>query len=336
MYRSFILALISVGTLCGCSSVSSVSDARKASNRDGLIYYMPEKDILISITKSQDDALSATVSAGDAYPDLSVPYILQFNTNLVGKNVINVTVKENGLLSSTKSVTTAGIGQALVNLAETAGAAAGLAAAPPPAAGKKCSRGTQTYLVTAKTGETGELCDGITFAVNLAIADPFASGSPLTLGKKHGYQDGENVSGVFYRQPLPYKVTLSSKSGDFPDQRAIVFSPSGASVGFLPVKKTLFANNEADLGFADGVPTKWDQTTDGELVALFKIPADILSAYFAAVGRIFDAFKARDEKDASAMDASTKLELAKLKAKACKDAIAVNDTATIDQLECGK
>ena len=105
---------------------------------------------------------------------------------------------------------------------------------------------------------------------------------------------------------------------------------------FWLVNDSSASSNEADFGFVDGMPTKYDQEVDGELVALFKLPAEVIGAYFGAVGKLFDNFKARDTKEAEVLAAATKADLAKKKYDACLDAIKNKNDTLIAQLECGK
>ena len=138
-------------------------------------------------------------------------------------------------------------------------------------------------------------------------------------------------SGIFYRQNEPYLVKAE---GPGINMQQLVFSPSFADTAFLPVKKTFFADNEADFTFTDGVPTKYKQSTSGEAIALVKLPADIFSAYFAAIGSVFDAFKTNDTKEKDALTQSMKLELAKLKYDACIKAITAKDNDALKSLGC--
>jgi hypothetical protein len=138
-------------------------------------------------------------------------------------------------------------------------------------------------------------------------------------------------SGVFYRQNEPYNITVT---GNGVKVAKIVFSPSSSPTEFLPASRTFFSNNSAEFTFVDGVPTKYKQDTDGELAALFKLPGDVLSAYFSAIGSIFDSFKSNDTKQSDALSASLSLELQKQKVNACLAAIKANDTQKIKDLGC--
>lgn len=163
---------------------------------------------------------------------------------------------------------------------------------------------------------------GITVNISRAVA-PGVKGHNKAADKAH--------SGVFYRQNEPYVMTATGQGFN---EAAVVYSPSNAETLFLPVAKTFFANNEADFSFRDGVPTKYKQETEGEAVALLKLPAEVIAAYFKAVGGVFDSFKSNDQKEAAALNASVALELARQKYAACVDAIEQGDEDLIKSLEC--
>jgi hypothetical protein len=126
---------------------------------------------------------------------------------------------------------------------------------------------------------------------------------------------------VFYRQSEPYEITVKDSSTNANYQK-IILSPSQSKISFLPISKTLFANNEASFTFEDGIPKSAKQDTDGELIALVKIPADIIGAYFAAIGSVFNSFKTNDTAKTDALAANLKLELEQRKYNECKAALA--------------
>jgi hypothetical protein len=80
--------------------------------------------------------------------------------------------------------------------------------------------------------------------------------------------------------------------------------------------------------------TKFKEEKDGEAVALFKIPADVLAAYAKAIGQVFTEFGSNADKETSALNKSTTLELARKKADACLSAIKANDENQIKALGC--
>src|SRR5439155_15354195 len=132
----------------------------------------------------------------------------------------------------------------------------------------------------------GSSAAGSLTAVPSAASSPAVGGVPTV--------PGTSKAGVFYRQEEAFKVTAE---GAGLKVTTIVLSPSLAPTRFLPIFGSLFASAEADFGFVDGMPTKYDQNADGESIALLKLPADVIAAYFGAVGKMFDNFKARDTKE---------------------------------------
>jgi len=180
-----------------------------------------------------------------------------------------------------------------------------------------------TYVFIFDTPVQGAIVCDIT--VNIT-----AIGTPPTTGHSRG--TGQAQSGVFYRQNLPYLMTAD---GSDVHTAAFVYSPTESPTYFLPISRTFFSNNSAEFGFAEGMPKTYKQETQGEIVALLKIPADVVAAYFAAMGSLFDAFKSRDSKEAEVLAGSVKLELAKQKYDACIAAIKANDQTRIKELACG-
>ena len=88
------------------------------------------------------------------------------------------------------------------------------------------------------------------------------------------------------------------------------------------------------LRLLKGYLPKYKQDTEGEVVALLKLPADIIGSYFTGIGNLFSSFKTKDEGEADALAESLKLELAKKKYDACILAIKAKDDAMIKALGC--
>lgn len=319
--KNAILAL-TPAILFGCSSIESVQYSKDEAV-EGLTYYMPKKDISIKIIKLGGKITTVTIETTSAYPDLSTAYNLEFKKSLAGKNVANIGVDTNGLLTSTKSTMTSGVSEAFKNLGEAIGTAVGLSA-PAEAAADTCIDGTHSFTMPARDTRT-TVC-GLQVNITKLMNEPTPGALP-TNNKKNSPR-----AGIFYKQAEPYRATIT---GTY-NISTIIFSPSEARVNFLPISGTFFSNNEADFGFTDGMPTKYNQSTDGEVIGLLKLPADVLASYFGAIGKVFDSFKTKDDKESEVMLASTRLDLAKLKYQACIDAIQSKNNTTIEQLNCGK
>ncbi len=317
--KIFIAGLLAV-LVSGCASFESAS-VGTGTTKVGLLYYMPKKDVVITATVASKKITAVSIDLSPAYPDISNAYLLNHSRNWIGKNVSEIEINQ-GLLTSSKATVTSGVGDVLKGVAATAGALGALAfdgekKAPP------CADGTYKNIidVTQKTNDT--IC-----GLSIAVKKHFSQTTSMTIPKPD-----ESTSGVFYRQNLPYDVDVTASS-NLVVASALVFSPSESPTYFLPIAKTLFANNNAEFTFNDGVVTKYKQDTDGELIGLLKLPADVIGAYFSAAGGVFDAFKTRNTSEAGSLDESLKLELAKKKYDACLAAIKANDQTQITALSC--
>ena len=65
-----------------------------------------------------------------------------------------------------------------------------------------------------------------------------------------------------------------------------------------------------------------------------KLPSDIISAYFSAIGSIFDSFKQADQSESAALTESLKLEYSKQKVSDCIDAVKAKDDDRYKELGC--
>jgi hypothetical protein len=370
--------------LASCAAIQSVVAPTKV---DGLAYYMPMKDIVITVTPgdaakppaAQAAAPSGTppakpvppkiaIAVTKSYPDRSKPYALRFGTNAFGTHTLDVVVTEQGLLSSAKSTTTSTVQDALKGLASAAGMASVFAMERSEGETAPCAAGDNVFVFTPPLEDTsyracelvvtivplrGSLADGVRrvgieemrFATMRSEARkekrellrsrdaPQESVVQEALGKSGADETADTQhAGVFYRQELPYLVTVSSGAGVH--QAAVVMSPSRSPTNFLPAKRTFFANNKAEFGFTDGVPKSYLQQTEGEGTAIFQVPAIVVGAYFEAAGKMFDNVKNTNAKEIEMLNQELKLELARRKVQACLAAIAVNDTAKIAELGC--
>ncbi|MND76014.1 hypothetical protein D3C80_676490 [compost metagenome] len=314
--------IVSVSALCifSCSSIKSIEQPT-ADNIDGLTYYMPKKDFVVTINVEKNAIKKISLGTTPSYPDLSKQYVLSHGSNFLGKNTLDVAVTEKGLLTSSKSTTVSHVTDVFKNLATTYGQLKVFSLDGESTPVGSCTTDGEHIFTYSSTG-TYSPCD---------IAVTISKAEPSNETRAHAKKAEESYSGIFYRQNEPYVV---SATGQGLNVSSIVFSPSNSKTLFLPVSRTFFANNEADFAFVDGVPTKYKQDTDGEAIALFKLPADIIGAYFGAIGSVFDSFKSNDGKEAEALNSSLSLELAKKKYSACIEAIDSKDEKIIKELGC--
>lgn len=336
--RALTLLLVTAAslTLNGCAAVNSTS--APATSSGGLLYYMPMRDIQIAVTNANGKITSITATASTSYADRTKSYKLDYQPHLLAKNTMDLDVSEAGLLTSSKANQTGDAVAALGGLGTLAGymrgsgvgvqsaASTTVQASEPPSLCK--FDGTHTFLLSAKPSET-TVCGSIKVTVERLAWAPKTLSDPTS-----NLQDGSSYAGIFYRTNLPYKVTMTSEGLN---AQTVVHSPSESPTHFLPVARTLFANNDAKITLSNGagVPSKYVQDTDGELAALLKLPAAIVTPYFAAIGQMFQFRSAERTQQAGDMTSAVSLELAKIKYQKCLDAIEAKDTELISSLRCG-
>lgn len=314
--------------LSGCSSLTTQSGAGPGDG-DGLVYYMPNRDFVVTITKASGKFTGLTLGTTPAYADYSKSYVLQYDRNLVAKNKLDVEISPAGLLTIGKSTTTGDVVDVFKHLGASAGVLGALRSrlqVPVKPVGVTCdSDGTHTFVLSSVTSSS-DIC-GNQFNVRISRLWSEKDRSRVATGKGDGFAH----SGLFYRMNLPY---LMEATGQGLNAATVVLSPSESKILFLPIARTLFSTNDAQVSLADGVPTKYVQETDGELISLLKLPAAIIGGYFEAIGAVFGKFSATDTVEAKALIDALKLELAKQKYEACLVAIRAKDDKAIDDLKC--
>lgn len=320
-----LLALASIVT--GCSSLNSAPFSK---SEKGLTYYMPKKDIKVTVVR-EESKTTVTIGTTDAYADHEHPFILNYERSLLARTELKVGVNTAGLLTSTKSVTTPSIGDALKSIASSLGASKRYSTLSTEQT--ECPKGTFTHIYTLPLDSKIDQPCGL----KVAIAPMFKVSKEESLLMARKPAEGlPGSSGIFYRQDLPYLVHVIDQSGKGVNTTDVVSSPSESPIRLLPVARTLFAINTADFAFTDGVPTKFDQDSDGEFLAALKIPADVIGAYFEAVSKAFGDRKDASGKEADALLAKLQLELTKEKFKNCMDAIKKGDDTLVQTLGCGQ
>lgn len=316
--------------LAGCSSLQSSRSPGHA-GVEGLVYYLPNADIQLTVVKAGDAITAVTIGVTPSYPDLGHRYVLSHERNPVGKSTLNVGVAS-GLLQSTRATSVSQVADIVTSIAGAVGTGRGLASASAVGVSPCPAAGTFTFVYpTAASSPPPRSACGLTVDIAPLGIDAAPAVAPAMPPGPDGAGEEVGYSGLYFRQNEPYLVTVSNGF----DVAAIVFSPTRSPTFRLPVKRSFFADNDADFAFVNGVPTKYEETTGSEVVALLQLPATIVSAYFKAVGAIFDSFKSSDASQANALSAQLALELAKRKYDACIVAIRNKDDATIQQLGCG-
>jgi len=327
------IALFIAGStvLQGCAGLrSSVIEEKDRPERtaEGVTYHLPMRYFLLQIDREGGATKSASFSTTAAMPDLSKTYILSYHRHLIGKTTTTIGVGPSGLLTNADTSTTDSAAELAKIVPKSYPKMAGLAIqntlVPPPCA----SEGSLIFVFHEEV--KGRLCD-VEFSIERL---PLAAGTPPK-EFKDADKDVRSVTGVFYRQERPFLTTLKfpTKKGSI-DASQILLAPNQSPVMLLPYARTVFAVNDGRITLVDGTPQQYVQSTDGEFVALLNIPSAILSGYFTAVGNVFSAFSARDEKEQQLAVQKYKLALLAYKLARCKEALEQKDTTAMETLQC--
>lgn len=333
--------VVCVATAClgalasGCASYVS-SQALGFRPAHGLVYYLPRRPIIAQVVVTADSrgdkVETPSIAAASAIPDIAHQYILTTSVNLISENHVSLAVSSTGLLESANSNVTSGLSTILSNLATAGGTIHGarteaFVVSPsshqqaPSAPADQCLPG-QTYNLVfwPRIGDASErLCS---FQVTL---EPILAASQGRSSAERRRSDGHYVSrrdhgsGVYYRTELPYLVTFRPKgASDASDSVSfIASSPDEAPAEFLPIQRTLFANNNVTLTMKDGELASFDQDNAGEFVGLTSVPATVLGNYFTAISNIVP-------KRTSANAADVQGAIDNLERQSCKNAFAAN------------
>ncbi len=308
--------------LGGCVSGirSSRLEAGKAADA-GLVYFLPDRDVVVTVVSVKDKGSELTVAASDAMPDPKAAYLATIPRNHTGTVDSTLAVNDRGLLDSDSSTSvTSSVADILSKLAVARDLPFRGAERTDPKV--DCSL-PGTYRVTIPLGELPaepvEFCD---YRIEVQPS-PARADLPLSVVNA----GGKAQPGLFYRIPVPYDVTLT---GHGSRRTYVVLSPTGSPTYFLPLAGSTFAASSGTLGFKDGVPTRYRQNIGNETVGLLSIPATVLQNYFAAVGAMFTVRKDAGDKEAAYLNQLNTLAVSEARRAACaKVAAESNDVEEI-------
>jgi len=333
--------------LSACTNTTST--LVKNEGVDGLTYFMPNKDFIVTITMTEPDGKvpskvsDVVFSTTSAYADRSKQYVIQHGVNWLNDNKLAVTVSESGLLKTSTSTSKTKVTEVFEGIATTAGY--GVLKQTEPS----CNNGGNYVFIYQPDIKPPVNC-GVTIDI---------SQLPKTTDtiKSHSKKPDSSYSGVFYRQEEAYKIKATTADGSI-NKEAIIYSPSGSEVLFLPISRSLFGDSEATLTFKDGMPTGYIQDDKSEIVGALAIPAKVIGAYFNAVGELFSAFSTKNTNESALIKSESELEiekrnsqrdlellkiesdykfkLAELKAQACKSAVDDKNQDLVDSIGCSK
>lgn len=327
----FIITLLTIVIITSaCSSMNSIVEPDTDKLKNGLPYYMPKKDFLVTVTV-KEGVESFVASTTPAYPDLSQIFVLKYQDSLIGDNLLTVGIDTHGLLTGINAKTVSQLNQIFKNIARSAGAISTLRTSGTGEPKLDCPNDGTYVFRYEKAGGPQEACNKI--KVEISQLGEFKLPKEAM---EHGKKGNTKHSGVFFKQEIPYIVRITQETSDGKEiiQEDLVFSPTESPVYFLPISESLFANKDATFVFTDGMVTSYQQDNKSELVALAGLPADLISGYFESIGNIFGQISTASTQEKSAVQSSLSLELAKMKNELCIAAIKANNTDAIKQLQC--
>jgi hypothetical protein len=331
--RSFLWLLPALACT-GCASVTSRVLKTDNPTADGLVYYMPRKDVIVTVTLAAATAPAVAaptikIETSTAYADNSRAFVANYRRNLIGKNQLTMVVNTQGLLESSKAQTTSNLAEIIKEMAGAAGTIGALTMDPASATATVTCPATASVVMRIPVDEGAGIgvhqfnsYPNCPIVVEIKGVPKFDSVKANVRSTRSNPRD----SGFFYRQNRPYKVHVVFGHWEADD---LVQLPNDAPIQFLPVERSLFANNLSDLKFTDGMPTTYGQEVDGELLAVAKLPAEVIKAYFAAVGNVFSQKKSAVDNEQQYLASVMTLMQKQAATEACLVAMQAKDDALI-------
>lgn len=336
----------------GCAPIQSKPLDGKT-NVEGLVYYLPKRDIVVTLTRPKDAPVTLSASSGTAYADLSKRYLLTTKGTPAGERTLDVGISEAGLLQSANAQLVSEVGAIAAAIASSAGGLPFRSARSRQT--QSCTQLAAYSIAIDGSNAVENFCG---FRIEVA-AIPFSIQPTAAPGGGNAATDGQvaeptpvgvsaydvvpapSGAGYYYRQARPYRVRVCPyKSGSKNcASREMVLdvvlnSPTGAPIHFIPVSKALFADNDSQVTFSDGMLTQYKEVKGSELLGLTSIPADVIAAYFKAAGGLFDFLEDKNTSDVEQVNGQLALKLAKMRYDACLVAINNKDEPAIKSLGC--
>ena len=328
-----VLVPLFVVTIAGCAAgikstpIHAVDQqgTHTAKAADGLIYFLPERDVIVSVTVTGKDKSRielVNVASADARPDFQSGFAATIPRNWAGVNDATIQVNDKGLLhTETKTETTSSLTDILRAAASAAGVARMNESRVLPLGSTECPEGVwKTQFSLPLTNATW---------CGYRIAE--ASDSDDLLGANQSAD--APAKGLFYRIQIPRKVTVS-KDG-FENQVFTIFSPTGSKTFFLPLAGSAFGTNKATFAFDQGVPTKYHQSVGNEVQGVLGAPAAVLQSYYASIGAMFGAKKEALSGEADYATQISALAIANARNEACVAAVRASADLTAIKAACG-
>lgn len=325
------MLVCSVVMLQGCAGIQS-NVLKEHQKIEGLAYHLPMRYFVLTVVRAKNSTTSAEWSESEVVADTRKTYALDYNPHLIGKTDTTIEVSVSGLLGTANTKTADSVA-ALEQVVETKSLP--MKGAIARMEGECGADGTFIYLFEGTT-TPARLCGDIEYGVTPL---PLARGESNTTSASKPADADIGVSaatGVFYRQQRPYiaHVRVGAGSDIRVETSRILLAPNESPVMLLPYARTLFSANDGKITLDKGMPTKYEQSTDGEFVALLKVPAAVLSAYFTAMGNVFSAFSSNATKEQELAIKQYNLALLAYRLERCQEAFKKDDKTAMETLQC--
>lgn len=315
---ALLLNILFICLISACASFTSTT-YRSNENANGLSYYLPKKDLLITISYKDNKLDTILIGTTKAYPDMDKQYLLNYKYNLFGENKITLEVNEIGLLNgSNESETKSRINEIFKNLGTAAGHGSALFEGTinkekketEPIKKAECPDGTYSWIFSPPVSGTethSENTCGFTIEISTL-------GNNQQNEARDTFNKDQEYVGLFYRQEIPYRVRVYNK--EKVNVAGIVSSPTFSKTFFLPIAKTFFSDNNTKITMQEGVAKKVVEETKSEFESLTQIPASFIDAYFTAIGGIFTKLNTNATNEKSFLANEHKLRLCEAALKA--------------------
>lgn len=322
------LTAISVATcVSSCGSVRSKAGANPSVD-SGMAYRLAKKRLVIKLVVSEKGQRTATADVTSAFGDPSTLIVASVPANQAFETKAEIRVNASGLLSGTQK---SEIELPVTRLFETAMPEELAKSAGTPEDGSKSVNETITECL-----DIGEY----TFTYDLEEDIKSTQRSQeracgFHLDKKRvactsscqegsAYQSnlGKYKLGFFYRLPNPYVVDLSyyptiTAKTMLKTSTVLVAPTEKSPVLFVPIPRSVFAQNTTSVTFSDGFPTELNVNRESEWLGIINLPAAVLARYSVALTAGFTNRTKIAAENVQYLDQMNSLAVAQQKAIAC-------------------
>ena len=281
--------------------------------------------------------ITLTIIDKGLFADVGHEYIADINHTIFRDDLLKMTTNAAGLLSTTKGETTDRTGDIIVEIAKTIAILPGL--------GQTHVKSLIGILTILELPDDESCIDESATRV-IDLSDPLqitkfnntlkamkmsvhmektyvgndmgthSSKKKTTVLKLKNFFEKEFI-GLFYRRDLPYLVNLyqgNDCTGKLLNT-ALITMPNESPLSQVPFSSGAFVKTTHDVQFDNGMLTSWDINRPSEMLALVKIPINVLNAMIESVTQLIQLRISQVNEETSYTKAQTELllELTKLK-----------------------